>query len=301
MHVHGGSWTDDKLEVMRRYFAAYAQALKNQPSPRFPFVRWYIDAFAGTGERANSRQAVSNTSVSLFADDGTDISQAKDGSVRLALAIEPPFDRYVFIDKSPEHVAALERLKGDFPKRLIDIRDGDANRVLRDIATETDWRKTRAAIFIDPYGMQIVWQTLQALAVTKVDIALLFPTGPLNRMLARDGNIPEEWATRIDSHLGPCDWRQRSYKTSAAADLFSVMDPIVEKTVNTEGLRQFVLGRLKSIFVYVCDQQLEMKNSRGVVLYHLFIICTNKSEAAIKLANKLASSAVKLPRRTDRR
>ena len=28
-HTFGGDWTDYKLEVVRRYFAAYAKALKN--------------------------------------------------------------------------------------------------------------------------------------------------------------------------------------------------------------------------------------------------------------------------------
>ena len=31
----GGNWTEEKLEVMRRYFAAYSQALKNQR-----FTKW---------------------------------------------------------------------------------------------------------------------------------------------------------------------------------------------------------------------------------------------------------------------
>ncbi len=288
--THGGAWTDDKLEVMNRYFSAYASALRNQP-----FQRWYIDAFAGTGERTDTRRPAADGSMPLFEDESSDISAAKAGSVRIALRIDPPFDRYVFVDKSTDHVAALEPLKSEFPNRKIDIRPGDANRVLCDLVKTTKWRNTRAAIFIDPYGMQVDWQTLQALSGTKaVDIALLFPTGPLNRMLARNGNIPDEWATRIDNQLGPCNWRDASYQKVEATDLFSVESSAFEKTITTEGLRQFVLDRLKSIFAYVCEQQLEMKNSKGAVLYHLFIICANHSEAAKKLAKRLASSAVKL-------
>ena len=40
----GGNWTDEKLDRLRQYLAAYQQALKEQP-----FERYYIDAFAGTG------------------------------------------------------------------------------------------------------------------------------------------------------------------------------------------------------------------------------------------------------------
>ena len=45
-HTFGESWREEKLAVMRNYFAAYAQALKNRS-----FAKWYIDASVGTDER----------------------------------------------------------------------------------------------------------------------------------------------------------------------------------------------------------------------------------------------------------
>ncbi|MDE0205517.1 MAG: three-Cys-motif partner protein TcmP [Candidatus Tectomicrobia bacterium] len=38
----GGPWTQEKLDILRRYLDAYTTALKNQP-----FTLTYIDAFAG--------------------------------------------------------------------------------------------------------------------------------------------------------------------------------------------------------------------------------------------------------------
>jgi len=121
VHTFGGKgWTDDKLEVMRRYFTAYAQALKNQS-----FRKLYIDAFAGTGERADThtRRSVGRN---LFGDDEVDIGAVKDGSARIALSIEPPFDQYIFVDQSREHVEALGLLRGEFPTRRIEICEEDA-------------------------------------------------------------------------------------------------------------------------------------------------------------------------------
>jgi three-Cys-motif partner protein len=296
-HKFGGEWTDDKLEVMRRYFSAYAMALKNQA-----FGRWYVDAFAGTGERTDRQISDGETpgQVSLFADDAPEVVETKDGSVRIALGIEPPFDRYVFIDRSAQHASALAALSGEYPERTIDIRRGDANDILVTIARSTDWRRTRAAVFIDPYGMQVDWMTLEALARTKaVDIALLFPTGPLNRMLTRDGRIPPEWERRIDAHLGPCDWRSASYREIQSDDLFDVRASSIEKRMTADGLRRFVLERLQTAFPYVCESQLELRNSREAVLYHLFIICANPADKAVQLAKRLARSAVK-PRRGTR-
>jgi three-Cys-motif partner protein len=302
MHVHGGGWTDDKLEVIQRYFSAYAKALKNSPSADRPFQRIYVDAFAGTGDRTDSKSSATPQMAPLFADESADIIRTKEGSVRIALGINPPFHRYVLVDRSPDHVAQLEKLRAEFAGLEIDVRHGDANDVLRQIAAATNWKGTRAAIFIDPYGMQVDWETLQALARTKaVDIALLFPTGPLNRMLARSGDIPDEWAARIDSHLGPCSWRTASYRETVRTDLFDAPVVSIEKTINAEGLRQFVFERLRSIFAYVCPQQLEMRNSRGAILYHLFIICANDSEPAKRLADKLARSAVRLPQKATRK
>src|SRR5262245_28178034 len=94
-HKFGGGWTDKKLDVMRRYFAAYSQALKNQR-----FSKWYIDAFAGSGDRTDAKSA--DVNVGLFGDDGAELSETKEGSVRIALVIDPPFDRYVLIERSKE-------------------------------------------------------------------------------------------------------------------------------------------------------------------------------------------------------
>jgi three-Cys-motif partner protein len=296
VHQFGGDWTEDKLEVMQRYFSAYAQALKNQH-----FAKWYVDAFAGTGKRNETKLDSTDQSV-LFESDQGEFQNIKDGSVRVALAIEPPFGKYIFNEQSKTHTAELEKLKLEFPNRNIEVRQGDANQFLQAIAISTLWHKTRAAIFIDPYGMQVSWETLKSLSATKsVDIALLFPTGPLTRVLTRDGNIPLEWVNRIDEHLGECDWRNAVYEDKSDVDLFSdIALTKTEKTLTPEGLRQFVAERLETIFPYVSETQLELKNSKGATLYHLFIICANPVPAARKLAKKLAHSALKLPPKQKR-
>ncbi len=291
VHEFGGNWTEEKLEVMHRYFSAYAQALKNQP-----FAIWYVDAFAGTGQRNETNITDSNQSI-LFASDALDIASVKDGSVRVALGIEPAFANYIFNEQSKRHAVELEKLKLEFPSRRIEVRQGDANEFLRSVASTTNWKSTRAAVFIDPYGMQVKWETLKALGATKsVDIALLFPTGPLTRVLTRDGNIPADWVKRIDDHLGDCDWRNAVYEERSEIDLFATtVSTRTEKTLTPEGLRQFVVKRLTDIFPYVSEAQLELKNSKGATLYHLFIICANPAPAAMGLAKKLAHSALKLP------
>jgi hypothetical protein len=50
-HRFGGDWTTAKLDVIASYLESYTTALKDKPSKEYPFVKGYIDAFAGTGYR----------------------------------------------------------------------------------------------------------------------------------------------------------------------------------------------------------------------------------------------------------
>jgi three-Cys-motif partner protein len=96
------------------------------------------------------------------------------------LEIDPGFKKFLFIEKSSEHVVELEKLKTKFPKKAasIEIRQGGANDVLAKWCKETSWTNNRACVFLDPYGMQVEWATLKLLAETKaVDLWLLFPLG----------------------------------------------------------------------------------------------------------------------------
>jgi three-Cys-motif partner protein len=130
-HQFGGPWTVEKLNALRGYLIGYAQALKNQP-----FHRWYIDAFAGTGDRAAKRQEA----ASLLEIPELDVMTK--GSARVALEIEPPFDRYIFIEKRRRRSSALEHLKSEFPNRPIEILNEDANAAVQRICRDTDWRRT---------------------------------------------------------------------------------------------------------------------------------------------------------------
>lgn len=86
-HRFGGDWTTAKLDVIARYLASYTTALKDKPSEEHPFVKGYIDAFAGTGYRDARRDDRSeDASQALLL---PDLAEAEpqallDGSARLA-------------------------------------------------------------------------------------------------------------------------------------------------------------------------------------------------------------------------
>ena len=49
------------------------------------------------------------------------------------------------------------------------------NQKLLAFAQSTDWKTHRAVVFLDPYGMQVEWKTIQALGQTEaVDLRFCF-------------------------------------------------------------------------------------------------------------------------------
>lgn len=59
----GGNWTEEKLDIIAAYLHQYTKALKDKPSPTRPFVKGYIDAFAGTGYVETTTGISDHTSI----------------------------------------------------------------------------------------------------------------------------------------------------------------------------------------------------------------------------------------------
>ncbi len=108
-----GDWTTAKLAVIAEYLRSYTTALK-----RKPFKKAYIDAFAGTGYRdaATAEDADGTPQPPLLPDLAEEQPQALlEGSARLALKTQPPFDKYIFIERRRSRCLQLEELKVEFP------------------------------------------------------------------------------------------------------------------------------------------------------------------------------------------
>lgn len=172
-HRFGGDWTTAKLAILERYLVAYATALKGQG-----FEKLYVDAFAGTGYRLpRPDPSPSAAQGRLFPDlAGPEPQALLDGSARIALRSEPCFDRYLFIERSAVRCEALRLLADEFPGRAsrVEIREGEANEEIRGLC-RGGWRGRRAVLFLDPYGMQVRWSTIEAVAATRaIDLCSSF-------------------------------------------------------------------------------------------------------------------------------
>jgi len=292
-HRFGGNWTNTKLDVLAKYLRSYTTALKEKPTKERPFIKAYIDAFAGTPYRyARNDYGPEGSSQGLLFPDlaGKEPQELLDGSARLALKTEPRFERYIFIERSPERCVQLELLKTEFPHLAedIQIRQGDANAEIQDLCMK-DWRSRRAVLFLDPYGLQVEWKTIEAVAGTKaIDLWLLFPLGiGVNRLLTKSGDIPEQWRRRLNLLIGNETWYDEFYRVEHTPTLFGEADHVIKATTETIG--RYFNDRLKSVFPAVAEKPRVLRNSANCPLYLLCFAAGNQKGAgiAIRIANHL--------------
>jgi three-Cys-motif partner protein len=289
-HEFGGDWTTEKLERVRKYLCAYTKIFTGSVKARY-YTTIYVDAFAGTGHRMDPQR---HKTVGGFfrPKPGPEAEAYKKGSARIALEVQPPFDRFIFIERDPERRADLELLVTQYaPRRgAVQIVTGEANDFLRNWCATTDWRRRRAVVFLDPYGMQVDWTTLEALARTKaVDLWLLFPLGvAVNRLLTCAKPPPAAWADALTRILGTADWQAAFYPRHDEATLFGVQS-VQRKDVNWDEIGTFFVARLKTIFCKVATSPLPLRNSTRTPIYLLCFAAGNPKGApiAVKIAQHI--------------
>lgn len=286
MKDKGGPWTERKLTAVRKYMVAFNNALKFKPTQDRPFRRIYIDAFAGSGSRELDH-------LPLLLNDA-DIAKIARGSARIALESDPPFDEYFFIEKVSKNAAELDALKVEFPQRRIEVRRQDANSKLVEIAQRWDSKRWRGVLFLDPYGCQVEWRTLTAIAATEaIDVWLLFPLNAVRRMMPNDAQFEKGWRERLDLLFGTTAWSDKFYPTVEAHDLFGSEHRSVRR-VSLEGIEEFYRERLELIFRGgVCKKPLRLGASNREPQFSLFFACSNPSEAAKRTAHKIANDILK--------
>jgi three-Cys-motif partner protein len=283
----GGRWTDEKLEQLRKYLAAYMRIMTANPRAAY-IQKVYFDAFAGSGERVDTGTNHGDT-IPQSVETDAEAADLRKGSVQVALETEPAFDQYVFVEKNAAYAAKLGSLREQYPNlstRII-IERGDANDVLVRWCRTTDWQKTRAVVFLDPYGMQVDWATIEAIAATKaIDLWILFPLGQgVNRLLTRDTPPPASWAARLTRFFGNDDWRNKFYRPRAQSS-FLDLPGAVEKNTDLDAIGDYFLERLKAIFAGVAEPALPLRNSKGAPIFLLYFAAGNEKGAptAVKIA-----------------
>jgi three-Cys-motif partner protein len=264
-----GPWAKEKLDALEQYLSFYTTVLKRQGHWLRGTI--FVDAFAGPGlSRVRTKEKADEPPGLFGPDPESDKAETEflKGSPRVALDIGNPFGVYVFVDRDAQRIIELKALKVEYgSQRNILIKEGDANAALQAwLASGVDWASHRAVVFLDPFGMQVPWSTVEALAKTKaIEVIVNFPLGmAIQRLLTKSGDIPHGWQMSLDTFFGSPDWRGLTYEESA--DLFG---PKVQK-VSESGVRlvEWYRSRLRTAFGHVSTPRL-IKNTRGNPLYYL--------------------------------
>jgi three-Cys-motif partner protein len=263
-----GPWAADKLDRLTAYLKAYATALKN----KFRLV--YIDAFAGAGS-AYVRMGDADEDDDLpvlfrLGDLDEEERQVLDGSPRVALKTNPPFDVCVFIELDSERRHQLEQLKEAYPERDVRVHASDCKEYLERLISnsDVDWRRWRGIVFLDPFGMTVPWKTIEGLARTRaLEVIINFPLGmAIHRVLPR---VVEKASIRRfmkhDIYFGDLGWFDEVYRPQN--DLFRGQS-LVKRDDAGDRLLTWYRHRLKRAFGHVSPAY-PVKNSRGVELYNL--------------------------------
>jgi three-Cys-motif partner protein len=145
-------------------------------------------------------------------------------------------------------------------------------------------------LFLDPYGMDVSWKTIEAIANTRaIDLWYLFPLGVgVNRLLKNDGKITPGRLKKLNSIFGTTNWIDEFYKTKTVSHLFGE-DEITRKIVDNDYISKYIVKRLKTVFTGVAENPLKLFNVKRNPIYLLCFACGG-NERAVQLALRIANN-----------
>ena len=254
-----GYWSEVKLEIVRKYAAAYSTIMNKQSGIRSYL---YIDGFAGAG-------------VHISKQTGDYIP----GSPLNAMNVAPPFKEFHFIDLDGGRAESLRKLAGE--RKDVFVYEGDCNKMLLEQvfprARYKDYR--RALCLLDPYGLHLDWQVIQNAGQDRaIEIFLNFPVMDMNmNVLWRNPEkVQSSQVDRMDAFWGDRTWRDAAY--TKIPSLFGDM----EEKANNEAIAVAFQKRLREVAGFKCvPDPMPMRNTRGSVVYYLFFASANQTGAKI--------------------
>lgn len=274
----GGEWTETKIRVFKKYLLAYMQIMKSKS-----WKLIYFDGFAGSGDIQTNNE-----------------KEIIEGIARHVLSFNEPreFDLYYFVEKNVTNAQYLQAIvSAEYPNKVSKtfVRPGeDCNKKLVDMANflrQPKGKNYKAIAFLDPYGMQVKWSSIEALKGLGVDLWILVPTGiGINRLLTTKEKSPQMWFNILGDFFG--------LDSKNIEDRFYYQDPQLTMFGDTRFLKvenaiekacELYQERMQTVFKYV-STPLPLKNRTNSILFH-FIAASN-SPVAVKIANEIIKQEI---------
>ena len=152
---------------------------------------YYIDLFSGCG-------------IDSIQVRGTQLLMPGSPVIAAALA-QPQFDKIICVEKDRKYATALrERLKALVPPDKIHVINDDVNTAI-DLITALldDQPRAHYLAFIDPYGLELNWNTLAKLLSYRGDLWVLYQTREVARVRGQPGST-----ARMTLFFGDERWRE---------------------------------------------------------------------------------------------
>ncbi len=282
----GGTWTIQKLDAFVNYVKAYLTIMKKC----YYWETIYFDGFAGSGERLKKKiRQQAGFDFSLTENSLEDIDLYK-GSVKRILDLkELTFDYYYFIDTNSSNIEKINSLKKTIthidPERII-AREADCNDQMPELSKALKTGKYVALLFIDPFGMQINWESIASLKDTRSDIWILIPSGvAVNRLLPKTGKVKSKAKLERFFGLDYDDLHNFFYTDKSTRTLFGKVRRIEKLANPIERVAELYKNQLKTVWKNVTSKPLILKNSKNVAIFHLHFASNNNN--AMKIASQI--------------
>ncbi len=278
------------MDAFKKYVNAYLTIMETNKK-KYGWKTLYFDGFAGSGDlnkRGNDNTETDSTVSFLNLDIEETGTQVYKGAAERVLNLTHKFDYYYFVDLNKESLDRLEEKLRTFdmgPK--LQFRPGDANVWIKELAAALKKdTKLKALVLLDPFGMQINWESIELLKDTASDVWILVPSGVIiNRLLDKKAGLP--YINKLCSFFGMTEEeiRKEFYDKKVNPTLFGEETITEKKSDPIKLITDLYIKRLTGIWKHVTPKPLVMKNTKNVPIFH-FVFASNKP-AGLKIAKDI--------------
>ncbi|HET9015917.1 MAG TPA: three-Cys-motif partner protein TcmP [Thermomicrobiaceae bacterium] len=259
-----------KLDVLGKDLPVYTTILHRQRSNHdgWPSHLHYVDAFAGLGRYPSD----------------ADVRAYVEGSPLRALACDPPFETFWFIERNTGRLQKLEDLvRREYPDRDVRFLRGDANEMIQSRVIPGIGVREHAFFFLDPYGLHIDFETIDRLADVPCDVLINLSTMGITRLMDRR-SAPTGWRRdTLQRVLGSEALTALESRYTRRPTIFGEVDE-VRGPITANEVAQAYVDAVSRRFAHASDS-LIMRNPRGVPIYGLILVSQNRT--AVRVGNDI--------------
>jgi three-Cys-motif partner protein len=259
-------WSLEKYKLVGSYCDIFTSGMKS---------KWdqlvYIDLFAGAGyaKIKESKKTYLNSAL-------------------IAMSLPNPFTKYILCEQNKDRIEALTaRVERDFGHLNYEIIHSDSNsnveKIINAIPSFGKGNTLLSFCFVDPYSLDLNFETIKALAKNIVDFLIL---QALHMDANRNfDNYLKEENNKIAQYLGLTNWRElfeRDAKNNRKDFVKFLSDQYQDQMVKLGYLKQLNMHSIRS-------------NEKNLPLYYLSFYTKNKTgEKFFKEIEKRVSPQFKL-------